>query len=103
MRSMSDKKNWLRLAAASVIVAAALAALRCSIVIAATAPPAQASASQQVAVFAGGCFWGVDAVFKHVKGVTEVVSGYSGGGADTASYETVSTGETGHAESVRIA
>ncbi len=56
----------------------------------------------QTAVFGGGCFWGVDAVFKHVKGVTEVVSGYSGGSESTADYETVSTGKTGHAESVQI-
>jgi peptide-methionine (S)-S-oxide reductase len=54
------------------------------------------------AVFAGGCFWGVDAVFRHVKGVSKVVSGYTGGGADTANYETVSTGTTGHAESVEV-
>jgi peptide-methionine (S)-S-oxide reductase len=54
------------------------------------------------AVFSGGCFWGVDAVFKHVKGVSKVVSGYSGGAADTANYETVSTGTTGHAESVQV-
>jgi peptide-methionine (S)-S-oxide reductase len=54
------------------------------------------------AVFSGGCFWGVDAVFKHVKGVTKVVSGYAGGAADTAHYETVSTGTTGHAESVQV-
>jgi peptide-methionine (S)-S-oxide reductase len=54
------------------------------------------------AVFAGGCFWGVDAVFRHVKGVSKVVSGYAGGGADTANYETVSTGTTGHAESVEV-
>lgn len=58
--------------------------------------------AQQTAVFAGGCFWGVDAVFKHVKGVTEVVSGYSGGKANTAHYEMVSEGTTGHAESVRV-
>jgi peptide-methionine (S)-S-oxide reductase len=56
----------------------------------------------QTAVLAGGCFWGVDAVFKHVKGVSSVVSGYSGGSAATADYETVSTGSTGHAESVKI-
>jgi peptide-methionine (S)-S-oxide reductase len=56
----------------------------------------------ETAVLAGGCFWGVDAVFKHVKGVDNVVSGYSGGTSDTAQYETVSTGETGHAESVKI-
>lgn len=58
--------------------------------------------AQQTAVFAGGCFWGVDAVFKHVKGVTQVVSGYAGGGASTAEYEVVSTGTTGHAESVQV-
>jgi peptide-methionine (S)-S-oxide reductase len=56
----------------------------------------------QTAVFAGGCFWGVDAVFKHVRGVVEVISGYAGGSATTADYEDVSTGQTGHAESVRI-
>jgi peptide-methionine (S)-S-oxide reductase len=56
----------------------------------------------ETAVLAGGCFWGVDAVFKHVKGVTHVVSGYSGGRASTAEYEVVSTGATGHAESVEI-
>lgn len=54
------------------------------------------------AVFAGGCFWGVDAVFKHVNGVTDVVSGYSGGSAATAKYEVVGTGATGHAESVKV-
>ena len=57
---------------------------------------------KQVAVLAGGCFWGVEAVFEHVKGVTDVKSGYSGGPAAAAQYETVSTGQTGHAESVRI-
>jgi peptide-methionine (S)-S-oxide reductase len=56
----------------------------------------------ETAVFAGGCFWGVDAVFKHVKGVVQVVSGYAGGKAPTAHYELVSTGETGHAESVEV-
>ena len=62
-------------------------------------PPAK---GEQIAVFAGGCFWGVDAVFKHVKGVSSVVSGYAGGGAATARYGVVSTGMTGHAESVKI-
>jgi len=56
----------------------------------------------QTAVVAGGCFWGVDAVFKHVKGVTKVVSGYAGGDKSTAEYEKVGTGRTGHAESVQI-
>src|SRR5947209_15027952 len=55
----------------------------------------------QTVVLAGGCFWGIQAVFKHVKGVTSATAGYSGGSAQTAQYETVSSGETGHAESVR--
>lgn len=63
---------------------------------------APAASGKQTAVFAGGCFWGVDGVFKHVKGVSRVVSGYSGGNASTAQYETVSTGTTGHAESVKV-
>ena len=58
--------------------------------------------SQQTAVVAGGCFWGIQAVFQHVKGVFSATSGYSGGEAKTAEYELVSTGETGHAESVKI-
>jgi len=61
-----------------------------------------AATGEQVAVFAGGCFWGVDAVFKHVRGVSRVVSGYAGGGAATAQYQIVSTGATGHAESVQV-
>lgn len=63
---------------------------------------AAAAPVEETAVFAGGCFWGVDAVFKHVRGVTDVVSGYSGGAAATAHYEMVSEGTTGHAESVRV-
>ena len=63
---------------------------------------AVAANGEQTAVLAGGCFWGVDAVFKHVKGVSNVVSGYSGGRGSTAQYETVSSGTTGHAESVKI-
>lgn len=59
-------------------------------------------AASQTAVFAGGCFWGVDAVFKHVRGVTEVVSGYAGGTTETARYDLVSNGSTGHAEAVRV-
>ena len=65
------------------------------------APLAKAK-SEQTAVLAGGCFWGVEAVFEHVKGVTDVRSGYSGGSPKTAQYEEVSSGETGHAESVQI-
>ncbi|TAN02687.1 MAG: peptide-methionine (S)-S-oxide reductase [Rhizobiaceae bacterium] len=63
--------------------------------------PAGAGHSE-VAVLAGGCFWGVQGVFQHVKGVEQAVSGYAGGGKATADYETVSTGTTGHAESVKI-
>jgi peptide-methionine (S)-S-oxide reductase len=68
---------------------------------AAAADPAS-SASREVAVLAGGCFWGQQGVFEHVKGVTKVVAGYSGGERDTARYPVVSTGATGHAESVQI-
>jgi peptide-methionine (S)-S-oxide reductase len=59
-------------------------------------------AAEQTAVFAGGCFWGVEAVFDHVRGVTSAVSGYAGGTKETANYETVVTGKTDHAESVMI-
>jgi peptide-methionine (S)-S-oxide reductase len=55
-----------------------------------------------IAVFAGGCFWGVEAVFENVKGVKSVVSGYSGGKTDAPSYEQVSSGRTGHAEAVQV-
>jgi peptide-methionine (S)-S-oxide reductase len=64
--------------------------------------PLAATKGEQTAVFAGGCFWGIQAVFQHVKGVVSATSGYSGGEAKTAHYEMVSTGETGHAESVKI-
>ena len=57
---------------------------------------------EQTAVFAGGCFWGIEAVFEHVKGVISASSGYSGGAAETAHYEMVSAGNTGHAESVQV-
>jgi peptide-methionine (S)-S-oxide reductase len=66
------------------------------------APAGAVLAAEETAVFAGGCFWGVDAVFKHVKGVSHVVSGYAGGSAATANYEMVSGGNTGHAESVQV-
>jgi len=62
----------------------------------------KANAGNETAVFAGGCFWGVQGVFQHVKGVEKAVSGYTGGDKDTAHYETVGTGRTGHAESVQI-
>jgi peptide-methionine (S)-S-oxide reductase len=67
-----------------------------------SAPPAHPTKHTETAVLAGGCFWGLEAVFERVRGVSKVVSGFSGGDADTAHYETVSTGTTGHAESVEI-
>lgn len=63
--------------------------------------PAEAG-NLQTAVFAGGCFWGVQGVFQHVQGVKNAVSGYDGGAANTAEYESVSGGDTGHAESVSV-
>lgn len=68
----------------------------------AESPRDNATSNLQTAVFAGGCFWGVDAVFKHVKGVASVESGYAGGSADKANYEAVSGGRTGHAEAVLV-
>jgi peptide-methionine (S)-S-oxide reductase len=65
------------------------------------APRATAKADA-VAVFAGGCFWGVEAVFEHVRGVTDATSGYAGGSRLTAHYQIVGSGRTGHAESVRV-
>lgn len=64
--------------------------------------PAASSAGLQTAVFAGGCFWGVEAVYRHLKGVTKAVSGYAGGKTPNPSYEMVSSGLTGHAESVEV-
>ena len=64
-------------------------------------PPAldeKAASGSETAIFAGGCFWGVQGVFQHVKGVSQAVSGYTGGAKDDAVYETVGSGRTGHAE-----
>ena len=70
----------------------------------APAPQRQASepAGLKVAIFAGGCYWGVEGVFSHMKGVTSAVSGFHGGTARTADYEVISVGNTGHAEAVRV-
>ena len=102
---LNESKTTLALATAMVLMAGALA--RTVALAAPTSPSPEAAspateAGVQTAVFAGGCFWGVDAVFKHVKGVSEVESGYAGGNADTAQYEKVSEGDTGHAEAVRV-
>jgi peptide-methionine (S)-S-oxide reductase len=65
-------------------------------------PPKPGAPPLQTVVLAGGCFWGVQAVFQHVKGVSQAVSGYAGGAKDTASYAVVSSGQSGHAESVQV-
>jgi peptide-methionine (S)-S-oxide reductase len=67
-----------------------------------TATAAAAAPKSETAVLAGGCFWGMESVFEHVKGVTDVVSGFAGGSARDASYDSVSTETTGHAEAVKI-
>jgi peptide-methionine (S)-S-oxide reductase len=97
-----------------LIILSVASAIGCNVVNSSTtitdlrdvAPAANAAtertAGPQTAVFAGGCFWGVEAVFEHVKGVTDVRSGYAGGEAKTAHYDTVSDGNTGHAESVEV-
>ena len=96
------------LVGAALLIIAALAVMsRSDAETAAVVPPpvtdeANATATTEVAVLAGGCFWGVQGVFQHVAGVTGAVSGYAGGDAATAHYEKVGTGATGHAESVRI-
>jgi peptide-methionine (S)-S-oxide reductase len=64
--------------------------------------PASLAAAEDTAVFAGGCFWGIEAVFEHVKGVKSAVSGYAGGNTANPTYEQVSSGDTGHAESVQV-
>jgi len=66
------------------------------------AAPAAAAPKTETAVLAGGCFWGMEWVYEHVKGVTDVVSGYAGGSAKDASYDSVSSEQTGHAEAVKI-
>jgi peptide-methionine (S)-S-oxide reductase len=92
----------LRLSPAAVVLALALPVGTAPLFPAPAFDPPPATAGLQTAVLAGGCFWGVEAVFERLNGVTDVVSGYAGGRAGTAHYETVGTGTTGHAESVRI-
>jgi peptide-methionine (S)-S-oxide reductase len=97
-------RSYLIILAALLIIGA----LACNAATAAAIPdpavdtPLANTKGERTAVLAGGCFWGIEAVFEHVKGVNNVTSGYSGGAAATAHYEMVSTGDTGHAESVQI-
>ena len=95
------------LLAAILAAAPVLAPMAAQAETAVTIPPPAAEAPAQsggleTAVLAGGCFWGIQAVYQHVKGVTSAVSGYAGGVQKDAVYETVSTGRTGHAESVKV-
>jgi peptide-methionine (S)-S-oxide reductase len=109
----SSRSRALRASAWAVVVGVGLAVglhwggARASGAVALPAPatdlPVPAKPSEQTVVLAGGCFWGVQAVFQHVKGVHLATSGYAGGAADTAKYDLVSTGDTGHAESVLVA
>lgn len=103
------QKNFMKIAGCVAIAASVFAVQRvANSTEAATKipPPAQdekvGATHSETAVFAGGCFWGVQGVFEHVHGVKQVASGYAGGTAATAQYETVSGGDTGHAESVQI-
>jgi peptide-methionine (S)-S-oxide reductase len=113
--------GWLRLGAGVAVAAAAIAVVGYAPLLSLTrggerarvipaplvdasagSPGNPASATSEVAVFAGGCFWGVQAVYQHVKGVTGAVSGYAGGSRNTATYDATSSGATGHAEAVQV-
>jgi peptide-methionine (S)-S-oxide reductase len=85
---------WLSVVVTLMILAASAADGRLNL--------AEGAAREETAVFAGGCFWGVQAVFQRVRGVTRAVSGYAGGSASSAQYEAVSRSATGHAESVQV-
>lgn len=104
---MSHPGTRLRIALAALTISLVSACLQPAQAEAVVATPAAAAKANEgkglkTAVFAGGCFWGMEAVFSHLKGVSSVVSGFEGGKKADAHYETVSTGTTGHAESVRI-
>lgn len=99
------KSIFLPLAVIGVVGGAALATATVAPAVVMAPPPAidvKTSAPREVAVLAGGCFWGVEGVYEKVRGVTSVISGYSGGARSTATYDLTSTGTTGHAEAVRI-
>ena len=85
-----------------LMIAVAASSAGSGIAVPGPAVDAAAAKGQQTMVVAGGCFWGVQAVFQHVKGVISATSGYAGGEGNTAEYEVVSTGQTGHAESVKV-
>lgn len=96
------RKALLLSLAATVALSCGASADATKLPVATVDTPAAEATKPQVAVLAGGCFWGLQGMYQHVKGVTKVVAGYSGGTADTAHYEMVGTETTGHAESVEI-
>jgi peptide-methionine (S)-S-oxide reductase len=98
------RRNLAAASAAFLFALPATASLaqEAAVVIPAPAISEAAASGTETAVFAGGCFWGVQGVFQHVKGVKNAVSGYAGGKRETANYEAVSGGRTGHAESVEV-
>lgn len=107
MSAQRSRTRIVKIVPAALVLCAA-AALQAACAEPAVSVPAPAldnpktQGALETAVLAGGCFWGMQGVFEHVKGVHQVISGFSGGKKDTAHYETVSTGTTGHAESVQI-
>jgi len=101
MLTRSSWRGW-RLSGAALLCGAAAITLAASEFPAPAKDVPLAAGSTQTAVLAGGCFWGVEAVFERLKGVSDVVSGFAGGSKATAHYEVVSLGTTGHAEAVRI-
>ncbi|CAB3912190.1 Peptide methionine sulfoxide reductase MsrA [Achromobacter insuavis] len=102
LRPLSRARQAALAAAGALFALGTASAAETAFIIPPPALDAAVGASQEKAVIAGGCFWGVQAVFQHVKGVTSAVSGYAGGQASTADYDTVSGGRSGHAESVEI-
>jgi peptide-methionine (S)-S-oxide reductase len=99
---MEISMNSLKLAIAGFLIALGVLALRSAPAADKPTVAAGTAGALQTAVLAGGCFWGTQGVFEHVKGVHQVLAGYSGGERATAVYETVSTGTTGHAESIQV-
>lgn len=106
LRALAWISSAGRVASAAFALAAALAgaavAKKAAVAIPAPAIESTSEQSTATAIFAGGCFWGVQGVFQHVNGVTGAVSGYAGGSGDTATYAQTSTGRTGHAEAVEV-
>jgi peptide-methionine (S)-S-oxide reductase len=106
--AVASKRRLLTMLSATALAAAAVfwfspnAKAESAVVVPAPVTDASNAAGTETAVLAGGCFWGVQGVFQHVQGVSSAVSGYSGGAANTAKYEAVGSGSTGHAEAVRV-